>query len=93
MTDRLTAADMLVRYSSLNNLAVLNTSEISINKIDWARLETAELTKQESVLIEVLRFILLDQTGLSLTSLLALNDLDLKAVLLSLNTKYVERVE
>jgi hypothetical protein len=93
MKDILTAADMLVRYSSLSNLPALSTSEISINKIDWERLENAELTKQESILIEVLRFILLEQTGLSVSSLLALNDLDLRAVLLALNTKYVEKAE
>jgi len=91
--DSLTAADLLVRYSSLDNLPALSTSEISINKIDWERLENSELTKQEEILIEVLRFILLEQTGLSVSSLLLLNDLDLKAVLLALNTKYVEKAE
>ena len=93
MKDSLTAADLLVRYSSLDNLPALSTSEISINKIDWERLENSELTKQEEILIEVLRFILLEQTGLSVSSLLLLNDLDLKAVLLALNTKYVEKAE
>jgi hypothetical protein len=82
------AAEVLVRYSSLSNLKALQTSEISINQIDWAHLEASELTKQEEILVEVLRFLLLGQTGLGLASLLSLNDLDLKAVLLALNTKY-----
>jgi len=82
------AAEVLVRYSSLNNLKALQTSEISINQIDWAYLEESELSKQEAILVEVLRFLLLGQTGLGLASLLALNDLDLAAVLLALNTKY-----
>jgi hypothetical protein len=88
MIESVEAAEVLVRYSSLSNLKALSSSEIAINQIDWARLEDSELTKQESILIEVLRFLLLGQTGLGLSSLLSLNDLDLAAVLLALNTKY-----
>jgi hypothetical protein len=88
MKESVEAAEVLVRYSSLNNLKALQTSEISINQIDWAHLEKSELSKQESILVEVLRFLLLGQTGLGLASLLALDDLDLAAVLLALNTKY-----
>jgi hypothetical protein len=88
MKESVEAAEVLVRYSSLNNLKALQTSEISINQIDWAHLEESELSKQESILVEVLRFLLLGQTGLGLASLLALDDLDLAAVLLALNTKY-----
>ncbi len=88
MIESVEAAEILVRYSSLNNLKALESSEIAINQIDWERLEDSELTKQESILIEVLRFLLLGQTGLGLSSLLSLNDLDLAAVLLALNTKY-----
>jgi hypothetical protein len=88
MKESVEAAEVLVRYSSLNNLKALQTSEISINQIDWAHLEESELSKQEAILVEVLRFLLLGQTGLGLASLLALNDLDLAAVLLALNTKY-----
>ena len=88
MKESVEAAEVLVRYSSLSNLKALQTSEISINQIDWAHLEESELSKQEAILVEVLRFLLLGQTGLGLASLLALNDLDLAAVLLALNTKY-----
>jgi hypothetical protein len=88
MKESVEAAEVLVRYSSLSNLRALNTSEISINQIDWKHLEESELTKQEEILIEVLRFLLLGQTGLGLNSLLSLNDVDLQAVLLALNTKY-----
>jgi hypothetical protein len=88
MKESVEAAEVLVRYSSLNNLKALQTSEISINQIDWAYLESSELSKQESILIEVLRFLLLGQTGIGLSSLLSLNDDDLQAVLLAFNTRY-----
>ena len=88
MSNRLDAADILVNYSSLQNIQALKTSEVSINKIDWAKIETSVLSKQESILIEILRFILLDQTSASIVDLLTLNDYDLHAVLLSLNTKF-----
>lgn len=90
MTKKLEAAEILVRYSALNNLPALNTSEIAINQIDWEKIETSELSKQESILIEVLRFILLDQTHIHLTDLLCLSDIDLNAVLLAINSKYNE---
>lgn len=82
------AAEILVRYSSLENLPALKTSEISINQIDWQKIDGSELSKQEATLIEVLRFILLDQTYIGLADLLCLNDVDLNAVLLALNSKY-----
>ena len=88
MIESVEAAEILVRYSSLNNLKALQTSEIAINQIDWAYLESSELSKQESILIEVLRFLLLGQTGIGLSSLLSLNDDDLQAVLLAFNTRY-----
>lgn len=88
MTKKLEAAEILVRYSQLNNLPALQTSEISINQIDWESISASELTKQEYVLVEILRFILLDQSAASIKDLMSLNDVDLHAVLLALKTKY-----
>lgn len=88
MKNNIAAAEILVSYSSLNNLPALSTSEISINQIDWEKIETSTLSKQESVLIEILRFILLNQTAAHVSDLLVLNDVDLRAVLLALDTKF-----
>lgn len=82
------AAEILVRYSSLHDLPALQSSEIAINQIDWERIGNSELTKQEEVLIDILRFILLDQSTASLMDLLTLNDVDLHAALLAINSKY-----
>lgn len=87
---RVEAAEILVRYSSLNDLPALRSSEISINQIDWEKIGNSELSKQSEVLIDVLRFILLDQSTASLMDLLTLNDIDLHAVLLAINSKYNE---
>lgn len=87
---KMEAAEILVRYSSLSSLPALMSSEISINQIDWEKIGNSELTKQEEVLIDVLRFIVLDQSTASLMDLLALNDVDLHAVLLAINSKYNE---
>lgn len=87
---KIEAAEILVRYSSLNALPALQSSEIGINQIDWKKLGNSELTKQEEVLVDILRFILLDQSTASMMDLLTLNDVDLHAVLLSINSKYNE---
>jgi hypothetical protein len=90
MSQNIEAAEILVRYSSLENLPALSTSEISINQIDWEKIGSSVLTKQQEILIDVLRFILLDQSTVNLIDLLALNDVDLHAVLLAINTKFNE---
>lgn len=87
-SEQLEAAEMLVRYSSLSNLPALKNSEIIINQIDWEKIEQSELSKQEWVLVEILRFILLRQSSARIADLLLLSDLDLHAVLLALNPKY-----
>jgi hypothetical protein len=90
MSKKIEAAEILVRYSSLSNLKALQTSEIGINQIDWEKIGNSELTKQEEILVDVLRFILLDQSSADLMDLLALNDVDLHAVLLAINSKFNE---
>ena len=90
MSQNIEAAEILVRYSSLENLPALSTSEISINQIDWEKIGSSVLTKQQEILIDVLRFILLDQSSADLMDLLALNDVDLHAVLLAINSKFNE---
>jgi hypothetical protein len=68
----------------------LESSEIGINQINWEKIGNSELTKQEEVLVDILRFILLDQSTASMMDLLTLNDVDLHAVLLAINSKYNE---
>lgn len=86
-TSQLEAAEILVRYSSLSELPALKKSEISINQVNWEEIEKSELTKQQWVLIEILRFILLKVSSARITDLLSLSDTDLHAVLLSISPK------
>lgn len=90
ISEQLEAAEMLVRYSSLSELPALKNAEILINQVDWEKIEKSELSKQEWVLVEILRFILLKQSSARITDLLLLSDTDLHAVFLAINPKYVQ---
>lgn len=89
-TSQLEAAEILVRYSSLSELPALKKSEISINQVNWEEIEKSELTKQEWVLIEILRFLLLKESSARIVDLLSLSDNDLHAVLLSISPKNLQ---
>lgn len=88
MSKSIDAAEILVRYSSLNFHPALQNSEIGIGRISWETISTTEMTRQEATLVEILRLIMIGQSSANLSDLLILNDHDLQAVLLALNTRY-----
>lgn len=88
MNKTIDAAEILVRYSSLNKHPGLQNSEIGIGQINWVTISMTEMTRQEETLVEVLRLIMIGESTANLKDLLALSDLDLQAVLLALKSKY-----
>jgi hypothetical protein len=91
MNKQINAAEVLVRYSTLNTHPALSSSEIGIGQIDWAKISTTEMSRQEAILIEILRLVLIGQSSAHLSDLLLLNDLDLHAALLALNVRYADQ--
>jgi len=88
MDKRLHAAEMLIRHTFMNRHESFKTTDCEINQIDWERINDGEYTKQEWILVQVLKFLLDDYCEIELPDLLTLNDDDLQAVMLSLSERF-----
>lgn len=89
MSDKkLHAAEMLIRHTFMKEHPSFFTTDCEINRIDWEMINDGEYTKQEWVLVQVLKFILDDYCEIELPDLLTLNDDDLQAVMLSLSERF-----
>lgn len=82
------AADLLIKMTSLNENPAFAGSEIEINSIDWETIQKGIFTKNEAILIEVFRFILLDSGHVYLNDLLELTPVERETVFLALELKF-----
>ena len=89
MSDKkLHAAEMLIRHTFMKEHPAFFTTDCEINRIDWDMINDGEYTKQEFILVQVLKFLLNDYCEIELPDLLTLNDDDLQAVMLSLSERF-----
>lgn len=88
MDNRLHAAQTLIRHTFMNYHSSFNTTDCEVNQIDWEKILKTEYTRQEEILVEILKFILEDNCTMSVGELLELNDDDLQAVMLALGEKF-----
>ena len=88
MDNKFHAAQMLIRHTFMNEHPAFNTTDCEVNQIDWEKINDGDYTKQEWILVQVLKFLLDDYCEIELPDLLALNDDDLQAVILSLSERF-----
>lgn len=82
---RYKAASILLRTTWMEDHPAFNTTDCEVNSIDWNKIDSYDWSLPEQVMIEVLRFILCDESNVQLEDLLMLSRIDQMAVLLSLN--------
>lgn len=86
--NKLKSAEVLIKYTWLRNHEALKTTDCEIGDIDWDRILKNDWTFHEAILIEVLKFLLLEESNVSLDDLMALNEFDRQAVIVALNIKF-----
>jgi hypothetical protein len=82
------AADLLIKMTVLNTHDAFSSSEVSINIVDWEAIQKGIYTKNESILVEVFRFILLDNGHVYLNDLMELTPIERESVFLALELKF-----
>lgn len=87
-TKKLRSAEVLLKYSSLRNHPTFKTTDCQIGQVDWDLINKTNWTFHQAVLVEVFKFILLEESNVSLDDLMVLDPLDRQAIILALNTRF-----
>jgi hypothetical protein len=82
------AAEILIKYSWLRDHEAFAGTDCEINVIDWNKINNFDWSFQQAIMIEVFKFITLEESNVSLDDLLALNPMDRQAVLTAINAKF-----
>lgn len=84
----LKSAELLIKYTWLRDHEAFTSTDCEIGVVDWERINQHDWNFKQAIMIEVLKFLLTEESNVSLDDLMALNDIDRQAVLISLNSKF-----
>lgn len=82
------AAEMLIRYSWMNDHPAFQSTDCQIGVIDWEKINSTDWNFQEQILVEVFKFITTEESNVQLDDLLALDQVNRGAALLALQEKF-----
>lgn len=84
------SAETLVKYSWMREHPAFLGTDCEIGVIDWETINDFkwEWSFQQQVMIEVFKFLLLEESNVSLDDLMALNPVDRQAVIMAINAKF-----
>jgi hypothetical protein len=84
------AAETLVKYSWLRDHKAFLKTDCEIGVIDWETINDFDWqwSFQQQIMIEVFKFLLLEESNVSLDDLMTLNPMDRQAVIMALNVKF-----
>jgi hypothetical protein len=84
------SAETLVKYSWMREHPAFLGTDCEIGVLDWETINDFkwEWSFQQQILIEVFKFLLLEESNVSLDDLMALNPVDRQAVIMAINAKF-----
>lgn len=87
---KLKAAENLIKYSWMREHNAFLATDCGIGVVDWETINDFKWnwSFQQQIMIEVFKFILLEESNVALDDLMALKPMDRQAVLIALNTKF-----
>lgn len=88
INNKVRSADHLIKYTWMRNHPSFNTSDCSIGQIDWELINKTQWTFHQQILVEVLKFLTIEESNVSLDDLLVLKPEELQVVLLCLKEKF-----
>jgi len=84
------SAETLIKYSWMREHPAFLGTDCEIGVVDWETINDFkwEWSFQQQVMIEVFKFLLLEESNVSLDDLMALNPVDRQAVIMAINAKF-----
>lgn len=84
------AAETLIKYSWMRDHKAFAGTDCEIGVIDWETINDFDWnwSFQQQIMIEVFKFLLLEESNVSFDDLMALNPVDRQAVIMALNAKF-----
>jgi hypothetical protein len=82
------SAESLIRYTWMRSHASFATTDCGIGVVDWEKINSTQWTFHQQILIEVLKFLTVEESNVCLDDLLVLKPEERQAVILCLNEKF-----
>jgi hypothetical protein len=82
------AAQILMRHTFMNTHEAFKTTDCEIGQIDWDRILSYDYEQDQSLLVNILEFLLEDSGEVTLEDLLELNPDDRQVVILALQERF-----
>ena len=82
------SAESLIRYTWMRSHPSFATTDCGIGVVDWEKINSTQWTFHQQILIEVLKFLTVEESNVCLDDLLVLKPEERQAVILCLNEKF-----
>jgi hypothetical protein len=82
------SAESLIRYTWMRSHPSFATTDCGIGVVDWKKINSTQWTFHQQILIEVLKFLTVEESNVCLDDLLVLKPEERQAVILCLNEKF-----
>jgi hypothetical protein len=82
------SAESLIRFTWMRSHPSFATTDCGIGVVDWDKINSTQWTFHQQILIEVLKFLTVEESNVSLDDLLVLKPEERQTVILCLNEKF-----
>jgi hypothetical protein len=82
------SAESLIRFTWMRSHPSFATTDCGIGVVDWDKINSTQWTFHQQILIEVLKFLTVEESNVCLDDLLVLKPEERQTVILCLNEKF-----
>jgi hypothetical protein len=82
------SAESLIRFTWMRSHPSFSTTDCEIGVVDWNKINSTQWTFHQQILIEVLKFLTVEESNVCLDDLLVLKPEERQTVILCLNEKF-----
>jgi hypothetical protein len=82
------SAESLIRFTWMRSHPSFATTDCGIGVVDWEKINSTQWTFHQQILIEVLKFLTVEESNVCLDDLLVLKPEERQTVILCLNEKF-----
>jgi hypothetical protein len=82
------SAESLIKFTWMRTHPSFATTDCGIGVVDWERINSTQWTFHQHILVEVFKFLTIEESNVSLDDLLVLKPEERQAVIMCLNEKF-----
>jgi len=82
------SAGSLIKFTWMRSHPSFDSTDCEIGLVDWNKINSTQWTFHQQILVEVLKFLTVEESNVSLDDLLVLKPDELQTVIMCLNEKF-----